>query len=211
MGDIIDLSSEKAKRTARQASADKAASQIALLFHDADRIAWANVVIDGHRETLKIESDEMRHYFRREAWRAGEELFGVGLTLSKSMVAERIGQLKAQAHYTGPKHQVFLRVAEDANAIYVDMCDRWWRAIRIGRFGWEIVDTPSIFFRRAGSMSPNRSSMAAAIRMVMARSFGPGWLQQPETSVLCYHHPEFSESPIKIWSTRFCATVRLRS
>jgi hypothetical protein len=37
MADIIDLSSERAKRAARQATAEKVASQIELLFHDADR------------------------------------------------------------------------------------------------------------------------------------------------------------------------------
>jgi hypothetical protein len=155
MSNVIDFSSEKAKRAAKQAIAEKVSSQIDLLFHDADRIAWANVIIDGHRETFRIESQEMRDYFRREAWRAGRELFGAGLTLSNAMVAERIAGLKAQALYDGPQHPVNLRVGEHSDgAIYVDLCDREWRAIRIGKFGWEVVDTPPIFFRRSSGMLP---------------------------------------------------------
>jgi putative DNA primase/helicase len=97
----------------------------------------------------------MRSYFRREAWRAGQELFGTGLTLTKAMLAERIEALKAQALYDGPEHQVFLRVGQDADGtLYIDLCDRQWRAIRVGRFGWELINTPPIFFRRSKGMLP---------------------------------------------------------
>jgi hypothetical protein len=93
--EIIDLSGEKQKRAARQASFEKASSQINLLFHDPDGVAWANVTIAGHRETLAVESEEMSHYLKQQASEACEELFGQ----AKAMLADCIERLKAQALY----------------------------------------------------------------------------------------------------------------
>jgi hypothetical protein len=152
--EIIDLSSERQKRAAREAAVEKASSQIDLLFHDPDGVAWANVIIAGHRETLAVESEELSHFIKRQAWEAGKELFGQGLLIPKAMLADRIERLKAQALYDGPQHPVFLRVGEHKDAIYVDMGDREWRAIRIGRFGWEMVKDPPVYFRRSAGMLP---------------------------------------------------------
>jgi hypothetical protein len=97
--EIIDLSSEKQRRSARQASVEKASLQIDLLFRDPDGVAWANVTIAGHRETLAVESDEMGHHLKRQAWEAGKGLFGQGLLIPKAMLTDCIERLKAQALY----------------------------------------------------------------------------------------------------------------
>jgi len=55
----IDLTNAKARRAAEQATAEKVAAEIAPLFHDADRKAWAHLAIDGHWETFALDSDEM--------------------------------------------------------------------------------------------------------------------------------------------------------
>src|SRR5258708_1769461 len=136
MAEIIDLNNEKQKRIAKQAIVEKVGSQIDLLFHDSDRMAWANVIRSGHRETFAVDSDEMRDYIRQALWTAGKEMFGEGLTISRSKLAERIDMLKARALFDGPQHEVFLRVgAHRDGALFVDLCDTNWRAIRIGKFG----------------------------------------------------------------------------
>jgi hypothetical protein len=153
MADIIDLISEKAKQIAKKAIVEKAGSGINLLFHDFDRTPWANIIRNGHRETFAVDSDEMRDYIRQELWAAGKTMFGEGLTISRSKLAERIDMLKARALFDGPQHEVFLRTgAHHDGALYVDLCDAKWRAIRIGRFGWEVVNTPPIFFHRSKGM-----------------------------------------------------------
>jgi hypothetical protein len=108
----------------------------------------ANVTIAGHRETLAVESEEMGHYLKQRAWEAGKELFGQ----AKAKLADCIERLKAQALYDGLQHPVFPRVGEHRDAIYIDMGDT--EAIRIGRFGWEVVKDPPVYFRRLAGMLP---------------------------------------------------------
>jgi hypothetical protein len=151
---VIDLSSEKQKRLIKAGLAQKVHSRIDLLFHTPDRVAWADVIIDGHRETFAIESEEMQHFFRRTVWEMAKEAFGEGVSINDSLLHTNIEELKARALYEGPRHSVFLRVAEQDNAFYVDLCDRDWRAIRIGRFGWEVVGCPPVRFRRERGMLP---------------------------------------------------------
>jgi hypothetical protein len=61
----------------------------------------------------------------------------------------------------GPTHPVSVRTAEDPEAgdpgdpvYYLDLADPDWRAVRISRAGWEVVDDPPVRFRRASGMLP---------------------------------------------------------
>ena len=151
---VIDLSSEKQKKLIKAGLAQKVHSRIDLLFHTPDRVAWADVNIDGHRETFAVEGEEMQHFFRRSIWQMAKEAFGEGVSITDNLLHQNIEELKARALYEGPQHPVFLRVAEHDDALYVDLCDRDWRAIRIGRYGWETVDCPPVRFRRERGMLP---------------------------------------------------------
>jgi hypothetical protein len=49
---------------------------------------------------------------------------------------------------------VHLRVAEHGGRLYLDLCDRDWRAIEIDDPGWRIVDRPPAKFRRTRGSQP---------------------------------------------------------
>ena len=152
--DEIDLSNPKQRRRAEELAADQIFSEITPhLFYDADREAWASLLINDHLETYAVESAEMREILDRAFWEEMKRLYGVGKPMPKKLLDERIGILKRMARYDGKKETVSLRVGENSGIHYIDLCDDRWRCIRVDSTGWEIVENkPQVFFRRTLTM-----------------------------------------------------------
>jgi hypothetical protein len=74
------------------------------------------------------------------------------LLMDKDLIADRLKLFEARARFDGPEEQVFLRVGENDRTIYIDLYDRNWRSARITPDGWDVVDQPGVFFRRAEGM-----------------------------------------------------------
>ena len=61
---------------------------------------------------------------------------------------------EARALFDGEECPVHLRVAEHGGRLYLDLCDRAWRAVEIDDEGWRIVDRPPAKFRRTRGAQP---------------------------------------------------------
>ena len=61
---------------------------------------------------------------------------------------------EARALFDGEECPVHLRVAEHGGRLYLDLCDRAWRAVEIDDEGWRIVDRPPAKFRRTRGSQP---------------------------------------------------------
>jgi hypothetical protein len=118
------------------------------LFHDAQRRAYLAVEVDGHRETMEVGTEACRLWLARESHRAG---LGVP---SELVLKEAEGVLKGKALFDGPERQVFLRVGEYKDAVYLDLGDSTWRAVKITKDGWKVVKKSKVFFRRTPGMLP---------------------------------------------------------
>src|SRR3954470_19063632 len=95
------------------------------LFHTAVGTAYADLVIEGHRETWPIRSRRFRAFLRRSYYRTS------GLAASASVINGTLDQLEAQAQFDGPERLVHLRVAEHNGALYLDLADTDWRALEV--------------------------------------------------------------------------------
>src|SRR5262249_54121665 len=73
---------------------------------------------------------------------------------SRNAIDSAIGVLTCRAQEEGQEHCVFLRVGEAEGKIYLDLCDREWRAIEISSDGWRIVNKPSARLIRSRCMQP---------------------------------------------------------
>ena len=62
--------------------------------------------------------------------------------------------LEAQATVDGPAREVYVRLANVGDKIYLDLCNSTWQAVEIYAEGWRIVDNPPVRFRRAPGMLP---------------------------------------------------------
>jgi hypothetical protein len=161
--DKIDLTNAKQRRAAEQATAEKVVAEVEPLFHDADRKAWAHLEIplsakvDSHYETFAVDSDEMKYHLRRAYFEKSKAEIGIGLTLSKRDLTEMIEKLEARAQFEGPQCTVCLRAGEHDGALYLDLCDPLWRAVRISGGGWEVLGSapspPTLFRRTEGMLS----------------------------------------------------------
>jgi hypothetical protein len=158
---MTDPSNRRERREAGERVADIFCDEmIPNLFHDADQRAWIrlpSVVLNGseeHYETYAIDSRELKRFLQREYWNRMKELYGRGELMDTATIAERPQYLTARALFDGPEKSVYLRVGEEDLIQYIDLCDANWRAVRISTDGWEVVDQPEVFFRRAQGMKP---------------------------------------------------------
>jgi hypothetical protein len=117
-----------------------------VLFHEPDRTAYADLIIDGHRETWPIRSKGFRHWIARQYYDVERGAPGAAALQAALAVIE------AKAHFGAPERVVHLRVGGLDGRLYLDLCDDKWRAIEIDTAGWRIIDSPPVRFRRANGM-----------------------------------------------------------
>src|SRR5260370_6927164 len=118
------------------------------LFHTASGTAFADIMVDGHRETWPIRSKRFRGWLRRRYYQA------TGDAASAAEIRSALDLLEARAQFDGPERGVHIRIAEHAGHIYLDLADEEWRAVEIGPDGWRVIGCPPVRFRRPAGMLP---------------------------------------------------------
>ena len=118
------------------------------VFHTASGVAFADLVIDGHRETWPIRSKRFRNWLRRCYYQE------TGTAPSRLAIASALDLLEARAQFDAPERAVNIRVAEHAGRLYLDLADEHWRAVVIGPEGWRVIGCPPVRFRRSPGMLP---------------------------------------------------------
>jgi hypothetical protein len=118
------------------------------LFHTAAGTAFADILVDGHRETWPIRSKRFRGWLRRRYYQA------TGSAASAAEIRSALDLLEARAQFDGPECAVHVRIAEHAGHIYLDLADEHWRAVDIGPDGWRVIGCPPVRFRRPAGMLP---------------------------------------------------------
>ena len=131
------------------------------LFHDPDGEPYATVEVGDHRETHHLKSKGYRSWLRHKYYMEEKKrLEEIGKpeespTVPRSQViSDALAQLEAICQFEGPEYDVHVRVAEHEGAIYVDLADERWRAVRIDSSGWRVVSDPPVKFVRAKGMLP---------------------------------------------------------
>ena len=118
------------------------------LFHTSTGIAYADLLIDGHRETWQLRSPRFRDWLRRRYFEATRE------ALSAPTLNSALNLLEARAQFEGPERMVHVRVAEHEGHIYLDLADGAWHAVDIGPDGWRTIEKPPVRFRRPAGLLP---------------------------------------------------------
>jgi hypothetical protein len=122
------------------------------LFHSSTGIAFADILVNGHRETWPIWSKRFRAWLRRSYYEA------TGAAASAGEIRSALDLLETRAQFDGPERTVYIRIAEHAGHIYLDLADEDWRAVDIGPDGWRIIECPA----RALSSGPRDVATAQA-------------------------------------------------
>lgn len=118
------------------------------LFHAPDGVAFASLEIDGHRETHAIHRKVFRQWLTRTYYKKEERAPG------SQALQDALGVLEARARFDGKEIPTWLRIGEANGAIYLDLGDEKWKAVKITADGWEVVPEAGCRFRRAPGLRP---------------------------------------------------------
>jgi hypothetical protein len=124
-------------------------AQAAALFHTPDGAGFADIDIQGHRETWPVRSRSFRRWLIHRFF---EETDGAS---SAEALRSALDVIEAKAtHFDAPEHVVHVRVGGVDGRVYLDLCNKTWQAVEIDSAGWRVIDTPPVRFRRASGMLP---------------------------------------------------------
>src|SRR5206468_595909 len=118
------------------------------LFHTADETAYAEICINGHRETLKVRGKQFRRWLTSRFFEATSRAPG------SEALQSALNQIEAEAHFKGMQREVYRRIAEYEGRIYLDLADEPRLAVEIGPEGWTVTDNPPVSFHRTPGMQP---------------------------------------------------------
>ena len=118
------------------------------LFHDPDQQGWASVRVDTHWENYPIHGRAFQLFLLRIYY------LNTGESPGARAIRAAAELFEARALFDGEECPVHLRVAEHGGRLYLDLCDRAWRAVEIDAEDWRIVDRPPAKFRRTRGAQP---------------------------------------------------------
>jgi hypothetical protein len=118
------------------------------LYHTPDDTAFADLAINGHRETWAIRSSGFRRWLTRRFYEATD-----GAPNAEAMQSA-LAIIEAKAHFDGGERPVHVRTAGLDDKLYLDLADAGWRAVEINADGWRVTGAPPVRFRRARGMLP---------------------------------------------------------
>ena len=121
-------------------------AQAAELFHAPDSTGFADLEINGHRETWPIRSKGFRRWLARQFFQA------TGGAPSSEALQLALNVIEAKAHFDAPERMVHIRVGGVDGRLYLDIGDDTWRAVEIDTTGWRVIEEPPVRFRRAAGM-----------------------------------------------------------
>ena len=116
------------------------------LFHTADDEAYAVVKTPTSRQVFAVRSAGFRRYLSQRYFK----LFGKGV--GNQALQDALITIEAKANFNGTLRQVYKRVANLGDRIYLDLCDEKWRVIEVTAAGWQVLNCSPVMFTRTKDM-----------------------------------------------------------
>jgi RepB DNA-primase from phage plasmid len=132
------------------------------LFHDAARVAYGRVPVDGRQEVWQLTSRRFRHWLRNELHRS------CGRLAKADAITEAVESLIAMAQFDGPEIETHLRSAwtPDGTIAY-NLANESGQVVRIAKDTWETDDAPEVaFLRRDGVLALPVPQPGASIELL---------------------------------------------
>jgi len=116
------------------------------LFHDQNDEPYARASVKGHRETYHVRSRSFSLWLRQRYFEKRKK------SANANSMTQALETITMIAVCEGPEITVHMRTAEQGGAIYIDLGDKDWRAIKVTAAGWDVVTDPPVRFLRSSSM-----------------------------------------------------------
>jgi len=121
-------------------------AQAAELFHTPDGAGYADLDINGHRETWPIRGKGFRRWLSLQFFQTTQGAPG------SDALQSALGVIEAKAQFDAPERDIYLRVAAWEGKHYLDLGDENWRVVKITATGWRVIENPPVRFRRSTGM-----------------------------------------------------------
>jgi hypothetical protein len=151
----------------------------ARLFHDGNDTAYARIEVISTFATKRVSAGSQRshretHAIRQSGfrqWLMQQFHLKYGKVPGSQAMQEAIDLLSSKAVFEGPRRSVALRVGMHRGALYLDLANDRWEAVRITRRGWQVVERcPLAFIRRRGMQPlprPKRGGDIGELRSII--------------------------------------------
>jgi hypothetical protein len=145
---IAGTSAEVRGRGPKQADRLIELAAVAELFHAPDGVGFADIEINGHRETWSLRSKGFKQWL---TWRYFEAVEGAP---SSEALNTALNVIEARARFAAAERTVHVRVGALDGRRYLDLCNKAWEAVQIDVTGWRVIERPPVRFRRKAGMLP---------------------------------------------------------
>ena len=112
------------------------------LFSTPAGVPYGTLDIGGVKQTWPLRSENFRLWLGKVFYEAKRKPPG-GQALQ-----DAVATLAGMAVHGGPQKEVYLRLAGHDGAIYLDLANKAWEAVKVTPEGWAIVTNPPVCFRR---------------------------------------------------------------
>lgn len=149
---------ESRQRTGRESQANRLVELVLekgiQLFHNDVQEPYARVPVKDHWEILPTKGKSFKGWASSIFWKNERQ------ALSTEALNSALSVIEAMASFEGPKYELYNRVASYDGALWYDLADERWRAVRIDADGWRIIENPPILFRRYSHQQPQVEPIA---------------------------------------------------
>jgi hypothetical protein len=111
-------------------------------FYTSDGRAYAAFPVNGHREICRVRQSAFRLWLVKSFYEAN------GKPPTKQALESALATLEARARYDGELQQVFVRLAEHGDCIYLDLGGASREAVKVTAQGWAVISNPPVRFLR---------------------------------------------------------------
>lgn len=112
------------------------------LFHNELKEPFVVMPMNEHQEVWFSRSRMFKRWLAKEFWDA------YGKTINSDALNSALNTLEGRACFEGCENRLTNRVAWSENAIWYDLTNPEWSAVKIDENGWQVVKKPPILFRR---------------------------------------------------------------
>lgn len=146
----------------KKSQADRAVDLVddLYLFHNDDD-ALAQLIVGDHAEIWPVRSKGFKQFLARQFYEAHAKV------PSTQALQDALNVIAGRAIYSGPEHEVCLRVGAAGNSVSIDLADSEWRSVVVTGNGWHLVDSRSAgvrFIRRRGMLPLPEPKRGRSIR-----------------------------------------------
>jgi hypothetical protein len=153
---------KNSNRKPSQATQLVASASDVSFFHSPENEPYVTIGMGEHHETWRLREV----HFKR--WLARCMYMQTGAAPSSQALNDALALLEAMALFEGPSEDVFVRLGQSGDKIYLDLCNEGWQVIEISGEGWKVLTKSPIKFRRARGMKalplPQRGGTISELR-----------------------------------------------